>query len=47
LFSRQPTNDVRLFGELYPTKFRDKPSQAAWDSYLRILLRTNEFVYVD
>ena len=47
LFSRPPTADERALGEQYLAKLNDQPAAAAWESYLRVLLRTNEFVYVD
>ena len=44
-FGRLPTDDERLLGVQYLTQ-RESTADA-WTSYVRGLLRTNEFVYVD
>ena len=43
LFSRPPTDDERTLGLAHLAQAGD----GAWESYLRVLLRTNEFVYVE
>ena len=43
LFARLPTSEERSLGEQYLSKLGD----AGWESYVRVLLRTNEFVYVN
>jgi hypothetical protein len=54
LFARPPTDDESKAGRHYLTKLSsasaDAPfdqSERAWESFLRVLFRTNEFVYVD
>ncbi len=44
-FSRDPTDEELSLGKQYLTK--NPPESTAWQSYIRALLRTNEFVYVD
>jgi hypothetical protein len=43
LFARLPTAEERTLAEQYLSKLGD----AGWESYVRVLLRTNEFVYVN
>jgi hypothetical protein len=43
LFARLPTAEERSLGEQYLSKLGD----AGWESYVRVLLRTNEFVYLN
>ncbi len=43
LFARPPTSDEQQMGLAYLAKVEDKP----WESYVRVLLRANEFVYVE
>jgi hypothetical protein len=43
LFSRSPTTEEQQLGREYLAQQIDKP----WESYVRILLRTNEFVYLE
>jgi hypothetical protein len=43
LFARLPTDAERSMGREYLTRLGD----GAWDSYVRVLLRTNEFVYLN
>jgi hypothetical protein len=43
LFSRSPTTNERQMGLAYLAKVEDKPCE----SYVRVLLRANEFVYVE
>jgi uncharacterized protein DUF1553 len=56
-FSRDPTDDELSLGQTYLAKIRsqsaaagtkEEPHEAhAWQSFVRLLLRTNEFVYLD
>jgi hypothetical protein len=46
-FSREPTTEELSLGQQYLEKSRSSSESAAWPSYVRALLRTNEFVYVD
>jgi hypothetical protein len=43
LFARPATDDERKLGQEYLSKV----GEAAWESYLRVLLRTNEFIYLN
>jgi hypothetical protein len=43
LFARQPTEEERSLGQEYLAKLGD----GAWESYVRVLLRANEFVYLN
>ncbi len=43
LFARPPTDEEQSLGQAYLAKAGEQP----WESYLRVLLRTNEFVYVN
>ncbi len=43
LFARPATNDEKSAGQEYLQKLGD----AGWESYLRVLMRTNEFVYLN
>jgi hypothetical protein len=54
LFARPPTDDEYKAGRQYLAKLStasaDAPSdqsERAWESFIRVLLRTNEFVYLD
>ena len=43
LFARPATDDEKSAGQEYLQKLGD----AGWESYLRVLMRTNEFVYLN
>jgi hypothetical protein len=51
LYSRPPTADEQSLAVAYLAKLRtqtgDDPEAAAWQSLIRVLLRTNELVYVN
>ena len=47
-FGRSPSATERAAAAEFTAKVRTKSSEAeAWESYARVLLRTNEFIYVD
>jgi hypothetical protein len=43
LFARPPTDKERSLGQAYLTKLGND----GWESYVRVLLRENEFVYLN
>jgi hypothetical protein len=43
LFARKPTEEERSLGQAYLSKLGD----GGWESYVRVLLRANEFVYLN
>jgi hypothetical protein len=47
LFGRSPTAEERSLAKRFVHEMAASGEQAAWTSYVRALLRTNEFVYLD
>jgi hypothetical protein len=47
LLARPPTADELALGQEYLTKRNEQKDPAPWESYVRALLRTNEFVYLN
>ena len=47
LFARPASEEERNMGEEYLAKAGAKLEDAAWESYVRVLLRTSELVYVE
>jgi hypothetical protein len=47
LLARPPTADELALGQEYLAKRAEQQDPAPWESYVRALLRTNEFVYLN
>jgi hypothetical protein len=47
LFARPASEDERKLGAEYLAKVDAKLGDGGWESYVRVLLRTSELVYVE
>jgi hypothetical protein len=47
LLARPPTSEELMLGQEYLAKRTEQQDPAPWESYVRALLRTNEFVYLN